>query len=513
MTDHIVLSRRSFNSGLLLTAAGLGAAACGGGSSPSSSGPATALNVGAIAPPTSLDPAKGGGEDAVWNDLAYDPLIYRAPDGSLQPRLAASWRYLGTGNTTFELTLRRGALFSDGTPADAPAVKKSIEYYKAAGGQGSALIAAVSGVEAVDELIVRLSMSEPHPLLPTVLTQDYMVGRIIAPAGVASPDRLASQTFGAGQYSLVPGETAANDHYTYVPNAKYFSGKDVRYRKVTVKVLPNENTALAALKTGQVELINGTHGIANAAKSSGLSQVNYPNIVVGLTLLDRGGRLARPLGDVRVRQALNYAVDRQKVTKALYGEYGTVTDQPAAPGGDGWNDTPYYRHDPAKARQLLADAGYANGFTLPVMTPSIASMANLVQAVDSELQQIGVRLKITTVGFNNYFAELPKYPAAYLGWGILPIYFMGRTLWLPKVGANPFQTADATLESLDRQAAAADEQTRADLDRQIVRRVTELAWFLPVCLTPIFYFYRSTLAVDAKHGEILPSATSWRPAG
>jgi ABC-type transport system substrate-binding protein len=337
---------------------------------------------------------------------------------------------------------------------------------------------------------------------------------VISPAAVAKPDLLATQSFGAGPYVLLPGETVAGDHYTYAVNPKYFNQRDRHYEKITIKVLPNENTALAALKTGQVDVIAGSYAIADGAKSAGMRITSSPNIVMGIQLNDREGTLSPPLKDIRVRQALNYAIDRVKITKALLGDYGIPAEQPAAPGEDGYNETNFYSHDPDKARKMLAEAGYPNGFDLPAVIPSAPTFpSDIAQAVASELEKVGVRLKITTRDPATAASELPKFPASIMGWGVLPVYFMGRGLWLrTAIGMNPFHSSDPMLEDLDKQAAAADAETRKRLDKQIVRRVVELGWFLPVCLSPVFLFYRDAVEIDSVAGKPFPSVVSWHPA-
>ncbi|QFU91723.1 ABC transporter substrate-binding protein [Amycolatopsis sp. YIM 10] len=508
-----LLSRRAFHTAGLLFTAGFLTGGCGGGPDTGSTRSGE-LRVGQSTPPVSLDPAKAGGESLLFTNAAYEPLINRAPDGSYQPALALSWRYLGSGNTSFEIVLRPQTRFSDGTPVDAEAVKANIQYFRDAAGQASAFLAAISSVEVVDELTVRLALAEPHPQLPAVFTQDLFAGSLISPAGIARAADLPALTFGAGPYQLVPGETVAGDHYTYARNPGYWNPAAVHYDKVTIKVLPNENTALAAIRTGQVDVITGTYAIVDGAKSAGLRVASSPNLVMGLQLNDRAGTLSPPLGDVRVRQALNFAVDRAKITKALLGEYGVPTEQPAAPGGDGYNETSFYSHDPLRAKQLLAEAGYPAGFALPVLIPSnSASTADLVQAVAADLDRIGVKVEITAKEPTAANMELTRYPASIMGWGVLPVYFMGRGLWLrDAIGLNPFHSTDPLLEDLDRQAAGADEAARAELDRQIVRRVVELGWFIPVCLSPVFLFSRAGVSVGDTPGQALPSLTSWRPA-
>jgi peptide/nickel transport system substrate-binding protein len=124
-----------------------------------------------------------------------------------------------------------------------------------------------------------------------------------------------------------------------------------------------------------------------------------------------------------------------------------------------------------------------------------------------------VRLQITAMDPAKGIAQLAEFPASVMGWGVQPVYIMGRGLWLgAAVGMNPFHSSDSGIEALDLQAATADAATRADLDKQIVRRVVELGWFVPVTLTPVFLFYRDTITLNAVDDRPLPSPVAWRAA-
>jgi peptide/nickel transport system substrate-binding protein len=486
---------------------------CGGGTG--QSGPRV-LNIGQASAPNSLDPAKINQAFEWYINLAYDPLIFRSPQG-LQPRLAESWGYVGTGNRVFELKLRPNVTFSDGSPLNAEVVKANIDYYRQAGGQSVPFLSPITSIETPDPRTVRLVLSEPNPMLADVFTQDYLAGNLISGQALRQPNTLATNTFGAGPYTLDAAQTVPGDHYTYLPNPSYWDKANVHYDKVTIKVIPNPNTALAALKTGQVDVIQGIQDTADAAKAAGLQVTSTPQVFVGLALADRAGTKLPPLRDIRVRQALNHAVDRDKLTRGLFREYGTVTEQVVLPGTDGYNDKRAYSYDPARARQLLTEAGYPNGFSVPVITTSFANQNLVVQAIADELQQVGIRLELTNEAEpSNYIKKLTsgEFPAYGIGYGRGPVHMMGPGLFLPTAPVfNPFKSSDPRIEQLYAQAAASDEAVRAELDRQIVARLVDQAWFVPVAFTPVFFFARSNVTgIEATVDAPIANPVSWRPA-
>src|SRR5262249_44483319 len=185
-----------------------------------------------------------------------------------------------------------------------------------------------------------------------------------------SPAQLGTRTFGAGPYTLDPAQTVTGDHYTYVPNPRYHDKAAVHWKKVVVRIITDPQSMLNALKTGEVQVGNGDATTIGAARQAGLTIASAPLLWTGVTLADRGGKVARALADVRVRQALNYATDRKAIVNALFPGTGTPTSELTVPRGYGYDSalTNAYPYDPGKAMQLLAAAGYPHGFTLKIVT-------------------------------------------------------------------------------------------------------------------------------------------------
>lgn len=513
------LSRRDFTRAGLLLATGVTVGACSsdGSPTPRSSGSTKTLRIGQSSPPNSLDPARINQAFEWYVNLAYDPLIYKAPDGSLQPRLAKSFRYIGEGNTEFEMTLRDGVKFSDGSPLTADVVVRNIEYFRKAGGQAVPHLAPIRTVRAVDPGTIRLTLSQPHPLIPMLFTQDYLAGNVISGKALDTPDRLAKETFGAGPYVLDASKTVANDRYVYRPNPEYWNADDIQYDEVSIKVIPNPNTAVSALQTGQLDVIQGDFTTAESAEKAGLQVTWTPLVFVGLAFADRDGSLLRPLGDVRVRQAINYALDRKTLATAVFGKYGTPTEQIVPPGWSGYNDDHFYEYDVNRARTLLNDAGYPNGFAMPTLTTSFANQELIVLAIADQLRKIGITLDITSESDTAVYVEKltsGKFPAYGIGYGSQPVHLMGAGLFLPNAGIfNPRKSSDPELDARFQRAAAAPAGKSATLDRQVVRWLAGNAWFAPAAISPVFFFANDTVAgIEPTPGQPIANPVSWHPA-
>jgi len=450
-------------------------------------------------PPFSFDPAKAdNGNGTVYMQLVYEPLIRWASDGSLEPGLATEWEYVGDENREFRLTLREDVQFSDGEPVTSEAVAESVNYFVQNASGPTAV--AVAGITATADgpTGVVLTSETSNPVLPELLTQTNMVGHIISPAGLEDPDSLQATPAGAGPYVLDADETVSGDTYTYTANPDYWDESQQNYETIVIKVIANTSSALQALRTGQVDFMTGTPQTVETAESAGLQIFSSPATWEGLFLLDRGGELVPALADVRVRQALNYAVDRPSIAEALFGEYGTPTVQPTSEGWDGFDESlsDTYDYDPDRARELLAEAGYGDGFTMPVNYFAVGATEAMIQAVASQLEEVGVILEPKpNPDLPSYIPELlsKQYAASSLTFGGQPQFINVAQVWLPTSVLNPFGVVDPEFLSLFEQASAAGEDEADELWQQTMATVVEDAYTLPVVQGDVVYFAREGL--------------------
>lgn len=504
-----------------LPAAMLALAACGSGASGSGQaggGVGDVLTVVTVASPQSLDPGKAQQNDAWFDQLAYEPLIVRHSDGSMRPGLATSWSYRGADNKTFVLHLRRGVKFSDGSALTAKDVVDHFAYVEQAHGQLAPFLTG-DKFTATDPSTVTISAAAPNPNFPLLFTQDYIVGGIISPKGLASTAQLGTHTFGAGPYMLDASQTVTGDHYTYVPNPNYYDRASVHWHKVVLKVITNSQSVLNALRSGQAQVSVGDPSTVAAARTAGLTVASSPLLWTGVTLADRGGSVARPLADVRVRQALNYATNRAAITGALFAGNGTPVSQVTVPGGYGYDPAmaKAYPYDPGKAKRLLSQAGYPGGFTLKLVTSEFQQMNLLAQALEQQWKKVGVRLQITDDSNPDQYVSdsfSGKFPAFTTAFGQLPLWMEGPALFLPPAAYNPFHTKAPALQALYDQSSRASGADKNGLDRRIVDYLAQQAWFVPVVSTGLPYYATKTVTgVATSVRAPLLSLYEVRPAG
>jgi peptide/nickel transport system substrate-binding protein len=357
------------------------------------------LTIALPSPPTSLDPSKGSGATNVqFQDPAYQGLLHAGGNGGqITPSLASSYQWLGTGNQRLKIVLRPGLQFSDGAPLNSDAVKLSAEHFAAAGGQFAYVGQEVASIETPDPRTVIFDLKASDPTFPSGLAETSGLGMIVGTQGLTGTTNLGTTTDGAGPYELSQGQTVEGSTYTYVPNPHYYNPSGVKYSKIVIRVIASPNTALAALQSGQVQVAFGDPDTYREAKSSGVSAALFAGSTDGLWLDDTTGTLTPALGNEKVRQALNFAINRVAVAKAVTLGTGSPTVQMAIPGTFGYlaSIERTYPYSVSKAKSLLAQAGYSHGFSLTATVPTFMPTAStLAQILSAQLAAIGVTLRI-----------------------------------------------------------------------------------------------------------------------
>jgi len=466
--------------------------------------------------PISLDPSKAAtGLYTNYVDTTYASLLNHDGIGKIEAGLADKWAY-NSDNTELSVTLRSGLKWADGAPLTAADVVASIQYF-AKGSGGTAPSLAKLTFSARGDSTVLIDSPTPNPILADLFTPEYLAGAVISPAGLKDPAKLAEATFGAGPYVYDAKQSVSGDHYVYTPNKNYYAQNAIHYKSITIKVIANTNSAVQALKSGQIDFMQGNADVAPTIKNnSNLKVLTEPSIWAGLYLLDRTGTVVPALADERVRQALNYAVDRVAITKAVYGAFGTPTDQAQVPGGDGYRTKETYSYNPAKAKKLLADAGYAQGFTIPVNYGSFdPDNTKLVQAVQAQLAAIGVKLELTAAtNFGGWVNDLvsKKFAATVLSPGAGGDQFLqAQSTFLPGGIMNIFGASDSAVAAEAQVIAAASPQDHDAAARKMDQIVTEHALTLPISAVNTTLLYNSKVqGLVWRKGINVPTyVTAW----
>jgi peptide/nickel transport system substrate-binding protein len=481
-----------------LGAALAGAAALAGLAS-SSAFAAGVLTVGNPFAPISMDPAfSGNGRAGTFLLPAYEPLVRTRPDGTIEPALAESWS-LTPDNREATFKLSKDAKFSDGEPVTAAAAKKSIEYWLGKKGPFSVNLA---------NQTFKVKLSSGNPSLISLFDAYWLSGDLISPKAIDSGANLGARTFGAGPYVLDADNSIAGKSYSYLPNPYYYDKSRIVWDKIVIGVFEDQNSAIQAMKTGQLKLLISDPITAHANEASlpkNIRVVSDPVQWTGLFLADRDGLVNPAMKDVRVRQALNFGVDRGLITKALFGKFADPTCQLQGKGFVGHDDAieAKYPYDPAKAKALLAEAGHGSGLELKVAYVHGTLSDVLFQALVGQYRKIGVAIKGQEL--QNLGALAPaaaqKQFDSFIANTNSGVPFLAKFQTLDAKGSyNVYHNVDAELSDLIAKAAALPTDKAEDAWKSVYARVADLAWFVPVSAFHIVYFVTSDV-VAPKPGQ------------
>lgn len=478
-----------------------GLSACSSTTDAASAG--STLTIAAAATNPSLDPvtALSAWPFAIYSEVAYDALIQQGSDGNYGPDLATKFGYVGKGNTTFSLTLRTGVKFSDGSTLTAAGIKAWLAYGAKAAGPYQGVYQNIASADVTGPLTLTLHMHKPDPNLEYNLSQSQG-GFPISADALKDPKSLQSGTYGAGPYMLDKSATVLGTKFTYIQNPNYWNKASQYWQRVVITVVPNENAALSAVESGQALLTGGiSPQLAGSVRNATVTA--KPTYFDGLCILDRGGKVASALRDPRVRQALNYAVDRTAITTSLFEKYGQPSVQGLVPGIDSYDPSlnSAYTYDPAKAKQLLAEAGYPHGFSLPIaVIPFGGQESALAQAIAGYLTKVGIQAPLTVYpSVSAGFAAVAVNQVAAVAettWFTQDVDIIARAQLLPGQSVvNPFtETPETSFVDLYNTAEAASGTGRRTALQQLQSYIIKNGLYLHTSVSDVIYVGAKSLA-------------------
>lgn len=467
---------------LLVTVAG-----CGDGSSSSTSSSRSGekvLRYGVTSKLDTYNPARDSVTGATnIRYLTTETILEKDPEtGQYGPGLATEFGFAGRGNTAYEFTLREDASFSDGTPLDAAAVKKWLEYFSRAGGPWVGLVA-LRSIETPGRYTVRLNFRVPSPNIEYFLAGGNNWGFVSSPRGVDDPKLLAQDMMGVGPYVMDPGESVAGDHYTFTPNDRYYDQSKVKWDKIVVKVITDPSTMVKALQAGELDASQGDFStVGTAERVPGLKvhwgQGGWDPILL-LT------KHSEPLRDVRVRQALNYAIDREAITQAMLGKYGEPTSEWVTTDGFDPEYQDYYEYDPEKAKRLLEAAGYGDGLTLKVVDQGYYGNLGdrMVQIVADYMSRVGVTFQVTKATSASEHLE-KGLSGAFDAWQFA-VGSVPTATFLDFFGEGFGVIPDPELDEIAARASVAPKEEMPEIWKEFSRRTVEQASMLNIFTTPV----------------------------
>ncbi|QCR33751.1 ABC transporter substrate-binding protein [Lysinibacillus sp. SGAir0095] len=446
----------------------------------------------------SLDPAiVTDGESFKVTENIYETLLnFGEQDTTVNPGLAKDWEVSEDG-LTYTFHLQEGVKFHDGTDFNAEAVVKNVERWKGGAeeqfyyfhsmfkAEGEDIIASV---EATDDLTVVFTLSRPQaPFLKNIA---------MSPFGIASPTAFeaAGESFGdnpvgTGPFKFV--EWKRNDSITVAKNEEYWQEGLPKLDTIIFRAIPDNSARLNALMTGEIDLADGINpsDASTVESNADLQLIERPSMNVGYLGLTN---TRPPFDNKLVRQAVNYAIDKQAIVDAFFQGRAEVAVNPMPPSIGGYNEEiAGYEYNPEKAKKLLAEAGYDGSeielWAMPVPRPYMPDGQKVAEAIQKNLSDVGIPSKIVTFEWATYLekAKNGEADAFLLGWtgdnGDAD-NFIYTLLDKDTIGSNnyAYYSSDEVHELLIAAQSEIDEEKRADLYKQAQEIIHEDAPWVPL---------------------------------
>ncbi len=372
--------------------------------------PQGTLTVGLGNIPGTGDPHKFVAPPSAWlNYLVFDSLLEFDDNYQPQPALAVS--YKNVEPTVWEFKLRPGVKFQNGDALTAADVKFSFDRVLTSQGKlpQQARVMTITKVEAVDDQTVRFTTDKPDPLFLKRIGSHYIIPQKYFQT--QTEDGFGKAPIGSGPFKVT--ELTPDNQVVFDAFAGSWRGAP-KMAKVVWKVIREPATRVNALKTGEIDIAQAIPPDQVAGlKSAGVQVLPVARAQVQ-TVAFNTAQKDSPLANKQVRQALNYAVDKQALVDSLLTGFGSPANgQIVGPDGFGYNpDLKPYPYDAAKAKQMLVDAGYPNGFSMK-MQATVGNFPNdkqLYEAVASYLSAAGVKVDFSVIELSVWLKEFYSLP-------------------------------------------------------------------------------------------------------
>lgn len=439
------------------------------------------LRVGVNSFPASLgSPYQGNGRPgtSIWYAL-FDALTELDADRNLVPALALSWRLDTPTRWVFEL--RAGVKYANGAPFDARAAARVLQWLGTSAGRATVIgneLRHVSSAQATGPLTLVIETRDPDPILPK-----RMVGALMVEPDAwnrLGPADFAMQPIGTGPYVLERWDqrkrrahATRNAHAWRPGRFERMEWVELPDAAVRTQALLSEDIDIAAVEIEEMDrLVDRGYPVLSAPSMSTMS-------IAFITERDTPG----PLQDVRVRQALNYAVDRELIARVLLRGKSRGAGQPGPAGTFGHDpDLPPFPYDPARARELLAEAGYPDGFRLlaEVLPNAFPADGLIFQTAAHYLRKVGVELTLRNLTFPQYLRNLQQNSFAGdafgTAWNSAPYDDVTRPMELFSCARRkPFFCDEALTAELERAKRIIPEEERRQAMHELSRRYREVA--------------------------------------
>ena len=438
----------------------------------------------------------------------FDMLVYRNPETfDYEPLLATEWTRID--DLTWEFKLREGVTFHDGSAFDADDVVWTLNTYAdpETGARSQASVSWIDRIEAVDPMTVRVVSKTPFPA-----AMEFIAGSLpIYPSDYAQEVGLqafSQAPIGTGPYMLEGGDSG---QFTLKAFGDYYEGGGKgtpSIETLNVRIIPDTATRIAEVIGGNVEWIWNVpeDQVSQLDTLPTVTAEQGSTMRIAMVAMDAAGRANpdTPMADIKVRQAINHAIDRDAIVANLVGGDGEVINVPCYPMQFGCDTAAAvsYDYDPEKAQALLADAGYADGFSIKMLSYRDRARA---EAVQSYLAAVGIEAELEVVQARASFSAWREggVDLWYGDWGSFSIADVSASMGNFFNGSTNDGARDQAVMDLIAQAdATVDEDARKAAYSEAIKEITERAYWVPMHTIVMGYAYTTGLNFTPNVDEL-----------
>ncbi|MGK4198268.1 glutathione ABC transporter substrate-binding protein [Fusobacterium sp. HC1336] len=426
------------------------------------------------------------------NRLIYSRLVEADENMQIHPGLAESWQQLD--DRTMQFKLRKGIKFHNGDDFTAEDVKFSFERMMNSP-RIAFVLPPIERIDVVDDYTVNIVTKTPFGPLLAHLSHPAL-GMVSKKLLTENPEALKEKPIGTGSYKFK--EWIYGDKLVLEKNEDFYDKNERGLKYIIFKNVVEASNRAIVLETGEIDIATpissvDEENIKNNPKLQLLTKPSISYTYIGMNMTKA------PLNDIRVRKAINYAIDKQAIIDVILNGNGKIATSPIAPGVFGFTDkTKNYEYNVEKAKELMKEAGYENGFTTSILVFSGEANTQTAEIVQAYLKEIGIDLKIEIVEVSAYWDMTERgVHNLFLGsWGVVTgdadygLYAMYHSSAKGGAGNRDFYENEKVDELLDKAKTEIDPETR--------KKLYDEAQILIVNDAPDVMLYNRNLTVGAQ---------------
>ena len=450
--------------------------------------------------------------ESPYAQAVYDTLLRADAEGKIEPGLATEWSY-NEDKTVLTMTLRDDVTFTNGETLTAEDAAKSLLAFKGGQSPNATNLINLTDAKAIDDTTLELTLDAPNPALETYLTQN---SGLVAPVEAIDDPATAQNPVGSGPYILNTDETVVGSSYAFDKNPDYWNPDDQHYDKLVLQYYADPTSLLNAVQGGQVNVTN-TIDVSSIDQmtATGYTANEFALNWWGFLLSDREGTLAPELADVKVRQAINYALDKESLVKTVGSGYGTPTSQIFPPSSPSFDESleDFYTYDLDKAKDLMAEAGYADGFevTMP-RAPAIPESHWTLYA--DQLAQIGITVNYEEQAGAEFIPAIlgGKYPMTWFTLQQDPTDYQLAQFQIAEAATwNTLHQSTPEVEQWVSTMQTGTEDEAVEAGKALNKYIVENAWFAPMYRPTAIFMSDANTKVTTQVGNAVPYLWNVQP--